>query len=317
VDKNHKDKINEAILLCEKRFASFCNALDAKYSKEEASQIKHFLLQNTVFAGGVFRSVFTRMPVNDIDVWFTSLDAALEFKDRFMKPHVLPKGQKPLFLESDITHHGTFNWYGPSRKDPPLSFITKGAAAPMTLISEFDFSFNQHYFNQSTYEMSFDVDTFNKIGEYNLKCKTWKDKVRLFKRALRFMNDGFKIQDSSLLHLIGQIAGKGPLEMVEEELREEGSGGPETKMRRLGLTGSKYAQEDYFGTKAHKTAPRQPDWWIAEDPTNATWTLQMPNGFLARFTTLAEAQIYRDNERRGLTVRNEIRYAIVDDVFRT
>jgi hypothetical protein len=297
MDKNHKDKINTAIGLCEKRFSQFCSAVEARYSKEEAAEIKYFLLQNTVFAGGVFRSIFTEMPVKDVDVFFTSLDASLEFQDRFMKPAVYNKSLKPLFLAADISKYNTFNWYGTSRKDPPLSFITKNAAEPLTLINQFDFSFNQHYFDLNSYTMGFDVDTFSKIGQHNYQCKSWHDNIYIIKRALKFMQQGFKIDTTSLMTLVGEIAGR----ITEEDLMNDGSGGP-TLDELLEITSRRYTQDDYFGISSLQVAEvataanpnRYPDWWIQFNPATNNYELQLPNGHIFMARTVEEVVNERD-----------------------
>ncbi len=294
MEKLHKDKINTVIGVCEKKLTGFFAAIEARYSKTEASQIKYFLLQNTVFAGGVFRSTFTDMPVKDIDVFFTSLDASIEFLDRFMKPS--PK--KALFEERDITKHSTFNWHGNSRKEPPLSFITKGPALPIDLINEFDFTFNQHYFDLNSYTMCFDVDAFNKIGRYNPMCQTWHDKLRVFKRALRFMEDGFKIDSASLIELVGQLSDKEP---DMEDLTTDGYEGLPLTTKVLPLTLKRYTETDYFGivntpvvaSSTTQPANRYPDWYIYQDFNTGDLHMQLPNGNVRAGRTLQELQQYR------------------------
>ncbi len=190
--KEHKEKIDKALTLCEESYKDFFCVLDSNYSKEEASKLKYFFLENTVFAGGLFRSIFTDQPVNDVDIFFTTEDAAIEFQHMFLKDN-------KIFNKNDITSNGTYMW-------KKLSFITRKVGEGKQLLESFDFTFNRHLFKLNSFEMYFDTDTFEKKGRV-LFAKD-SHPINLYIRALRFNTEGFKITKESMLTLASKIASK-------------------------------------------------------------------------------------------------------------
>lgn len=243
--KEHREKINEAIIFCEKKFEAFHKALAAFYGKTEAHQYRDFLLQNTVIAGGVFRSMFTGTPVNDVDVFFKSQDAAIEFKHIFSKA----KDQKMFFNPKQITDNQTYNWSeGP--KNTKLSFITKYAQDPHRLMDTFDFSFNQHWLNLQSYEMSFDRDTFDKKGAYlNIERKDKADKIQMYMRALKFTQQGFKIDPISLMSLGAELSGQTFREVEAQTLRSRSGS---AILEAVHITGDRITDRAYFGEETQQ-----------------------------------------------------------------
>ena len=215
IEKDHRVKIDKAISMCETGFTQFVEYLEKCYQKKDASRIKYFLLQNTIFAGGVFRSVFTDTYVNDIDILFTSEDAAIEFR------HIFATDPYGIFKDDSITNQQAYNWYNPKKKKPKkddwtvpvhngvnehptLSFITKTAGDPDEIIYDFNFTFNRHYFCLNDFHLKFDLDTFYKKGKIE-NAHTLKDPLTVFFQALRFYQEGFQISGQSMFSLVQRI----------------------------------------------------------------------------------------------------------------
>jgi len=65
----HALLIKEAKLKVLTAYETFFNTLKAKLSPEDFVYWKHFIFSNTYCAGGFFRSIFSKTPVNDIDIF--------------------------------------------------------------------------------------------------------------------------------------------------------------------------------------------------------------------------------------------------------
>ncbi len=227
IPKEDKDKIDRAMKLCESKLRSFFNYLDKNLPEEEAYAFQELILNQTFFAGGVFRSIFTNTPVNDIDIFFKSEEAVLAFKHL-----VLSSGVK---LFSKVTENHSFNFKVPTGM--VLSFVTIRPNNPQDMIKDFDFSFNQHFYDMKEMLFSFQRDTFSKIGVV-LENVSFKKAV-LF-RAFRFLNEGFKIESSSLRNLVGELKIEGAADDAID------SHGDNIKEPAVNLTGEFYTQTDYF-----------------------------------------------------------------------
>ena len=249
MDKAHKAKIDAAIHICEKRFQQFFTVLDSRYNEADAVYIKNFLLQNTVFAGGVFRSVFTDTTINNIDVFFTSKEAVVEFLHLFLADKTVP-GKGPIFGTTNITKGGEFLWSGNSKKEPMLAFCTERAEEPNELIRDFDFSFNRHYFDMYQYQMCFDADTFEKKGSYLGTQDNNKQAFACYVRMLRFMQQGFQIDTYTQIALGRALAGIKPSEYTEDA-EEEGQKG--LLKNTVHLTDHFYTEREYFDLQPKKT----------------------------------------------------------------
>src|ERR1035437_280104 len=234
----HREKINTAIKLCEDRFQDFCAELREIYGKEEAGKLQQFILQNTVFAGGVFRSIFTDTPVNDIGIFFTSLDASLEFQHRF-----LISRSKSIFKPSDISKHNTYT-YARKDKKPPLSFVTYMPNEPKELLAGFDFSFNQHYFDLQRFKMEFDYDTFSKKGYCRAESRQTRDPLHQVITALRFLQQGMQIQPESLIQLAAKIEGKN--KDIYALMQDVNSSNGKELFKSIERTERCYTEHDYF-----------------------------------------------------------------------
>src|ERR1035437_7486746 len=234
----HREKINAAIKLCEDRFQDFCAELREIYGKEEAGKLQQFILQNTVFAGGVFRSIFTDTPVNDIGIFFTSLDASLEFQHRF-----LISRSKSIFKPSDISKHNTYT-YARKDKKPPLSFVTYMPNEPKELLAGFDFSFNQHYFDLQRFKMEFAYDTFSQTGYCRAESRQTRDPLHQFIRALRFLQQGMQIQPESLIQLAAKIEGKN--KDIYALMQDVNSSNGKELFKSIECTEKCYTEHDYF-----------------------------------------------------------------------
>lgn len=251
-----KDKCTEAMKLCESKVHSFFTHLDETLLPEESSKFKNFILANTFFAGGVFRSILSGTPVNDVDVFFKSYDAVIEFK------HMVMIQPKPLFKE--VTMNGSYNYKPP--KGPKISFTTQNYGSPVLVIKRFDLSFNQHYYDMQRMEMQFDRDTFNKVGIFNPSCT---DKCGSIARSIRFMNEGWKVDQTSILETLKAYWDKdNPFSL--------GSSG-QAQAEKLGLIKKSYTEKDYFGRQTKTKSPSK----VKVNPylmADTTWSTVGPVG---------------------------------------
>ncbi len=271
IPKEHRIKVDKAIGICEKGFNQFISHIEKVYDKKTAAKMKYFLLSNTIFAGGVFRSCFTDTPVNDIDVFFTSEDAAIEFRHIFAKNNV-------TFREGMISNKNTYNWninfkefikkatWGHYDKKtagelevryPTISFITQWADEPDTLLNSFDFSFNQHYYCLNDAHLRFDLDTFAKKGKV---VNAAKDPLTLYLRALKFLKQGFQIDGNSMFalvqHIVQQQSGKDlDYEQAVNDMTSGGYGGG--AIPDLQLSGERYDEDSYFNVDIIRDAGKK------------------------------------------------------------
>lgn len=242
MDPKHKEKINEAIDVCEKAFKDLSKHFEEKLIKQDSMKLQYFFLQNTVFAGGLFRSVFSDTAINDVDIFFTSPDAAIEFR-HMMKT----KDFNPAFTHDMISKANSFNL---KRKGKPMvSIVTQRADEPNLLIQGFDFTFNQHYFSIQDYEMSFDVDTFNKMGTVLNAKKT--PPGQFYFRAMRFLQEGFKL-DRHALVVVGNTltqlgkSSEGEFVNLQDTIKADSYGGDTSGLLKIERTGIAYTGDDYY-----------------------------------------------------------------------
>lgn len=248
IKDEHRKKINTALDLCESSFNAFVAYVKTK-DKELAPKLSEFLLKNTFFAGGLFRSTFTDEKVNDVDIYFKSEGAVLEFQ------HLIFSSKFQIFSKDRITNNQTFIWINTENKNMPVTFITNQVGEPEDIISDFDFSFNQHYFSLFSYNMSFDVDTFSKKGVLlteNGKLKQECKRVML--RAFRFVEEGYYIPVSSLswlIHMVVNYKRKNPL--GHEGLSLASSGAPISSKEKT-ISGLSYTSGAYFSNSTTKAS---------------------------------------------------------------
>ncbi len=166
------------------KFISQCDRI-SKASKEK---ILDNLYSHAYFAGGMYRSLFTRQPINDYDIFFDKLEAGQEVV------FLLGNTRMSEFTRS-LTGNGNLNVNGAK-----YSFNIVMAAAPKVMVERlFDFSFNRHYFLFKDGSHDFDLKTFRKEGHY---CYTGNEiDLRLLglKRYFYFLGKGFKIEPKSML----------------------------------------------------------------------------------------------------------------------
>ena len=292
MDKAHKAKIDAAIHICEKRFQQFFTVLDSRYNEADAAYIKNFLLQNTVFAGGVFRSVFTDTPINNIDVFFTSKEAVVEFLHLFLADKTVP-GKGPIFGTTNITKGGEFLWSGNSKREPMLAFCTERAKKPTELITDFDFSFNRHYFDMYQYQMCFDADTFEKKGRYVVTQDNNKQALACYVRMLRFMQQGFQIDTYTQIALGRALAGIKPSEYTEDA-EEEGQKG--LLKNTVHLTEHFYTEREYFDLQPEKTMTMASTPVYTED-TMAAFRERFANQYTQRVEPVNQGTYTQRGER--------------------
>jgi len=197
IDKEHQPKIDKSIDFCFKNLNIYFDKVLAQVytkrvngvsviDKEGFDKFKTLVMNNTFFAGGVFRSHFTETPINDIDIFFKSDEAIVEFLDIVMSPkfaNVVPfvMSQNSDNLKYEVSKNGLSYF---------ISFNVINSGEPKELISKFDFSFNMHYYDPSNGEFEFDVDTFNKMGQSQTTSLT---PINFFRRLIRFYQEDFKI----------------------------------------------------------------------------------------------------------------------------
>ncbi len=193
MDKEHRAKVTEALKVCESAFDHMCKLIDKNIPDTKVqSNLKYFLMNQTFFAGGLFRSIFTGTPVNDIDIFFSSEDAALEFRHLFMRD------ARPLLAKTEISKQFTF--YFPRKTQPKISFITAYAGNPQDVLRTFDFSFNRHFFVLGNYTMQFDVDTFSKLG--GCDSQAYNEPLDLLLRLMRFEKEGFTLEGNAKANIL-------------------------------------------------------------------------------------------------------------------
>ena len=245
--KEHKEKINHAIDFCETHFRAFIESY-SKFvnNKKEAIAFESFLLENTYFAGGVFRSIFTNSAVNDIDLFFRNEDALDEF---------LFKATKQFRFFDKVTTNGSFG------KDK-LSFITSQSGNPDDVTGNFDFSFNRHYFVLNSYKMCFEVDTFNKLGYVT----NLSNPEKIYKRYIRFLEEGFILNTSTHRQILDNLMNT-PLKPLV--LHDVSSGGYGQKRNKADteLTGCKYYEDDYFSVGRRNKYDVPPAWGAVHETT--------------------------------------------------
>ncbi len=242
--KEHKEKIEDAIKECNSVLSLINAKLTEIYGKEEAAKRFYFISENTYFAGGMFRSIFTSSKINDYDIFFNSLDAVLEFKHMFFL-------DGKWFNESNITKNGNISLVL-KKNFPKVSFNTVVSDVPEKLLNTFDFSFNKHYFCPLSYKMRFDIDTFKKIGSLT---SYGPDKVGLFYRLIKFYEQGFKIKfskESFLSGLISEFTKEVPEKFSSKSLHSS----EEHIFENVAATGEYYTDFDYF-TKESESKKKQ------------------------------------------------------------
>lgn len=240
IPDDHLHKINKAIDLCTEVFTAFTDLLDKKLPEKEALEMTNFLTNNTYFAGGMFRSIFTDTEINDIDVFFKSKKAADKFKHTFLKPN-------KIFSENDITKNHTFKFKLKGFK--PLTFITSNAGTPDEVLNTFDFTFNKHFFDVNSFDMRFDVNTFNKSGFIGDNVS---NPLKLYFRALRFLKEGFTIEDQGFDRLaLSMLNYNTPDELklnLDDVQNTENSSGESPKRKKSIKHSRWYTSTDYFQT---------------------------------------------------------------------
>jgi hypothetical protein len=267
MEAKEKEKITEAMTLCESKIQSFFSYLDSSMDKKYSGPFKDFLLANTFFAGGVFRSTLSSTPVNDIDVFFKSLDNVIEFK------HLVMSAPTKIFKET--TENGSYNYK--SGKGPKLSFTTKNYGDPERVISRFDLTFNMHYYDMQRMEMRFDRDTFQKAGVLNYGCM---EKSGSIARTLRFMNEGWKVEQSSIIEVLKAFWNK-------EVPFTLGSSG-QASMAKLGPINKVYTEADYFGrTVEKKSGAAKKDVMSMTMPTDGWGNVPTPSDLRESLEALA------------------------------
>jgi len=194
--KTHRKKIDAAIDLCEKALMEVLSSLPSGHD-----DLSKLLYENTFFAGGVFRSIFTNTKVNDIDIYFSSKHAAMTFK------HIVASDKNLLKL-FEVTTNDTFKVLASDTPTtlPVVTFITSKAGKPDEVIRTFDFTFNQHYFSLPNFAMRFNIQTFKKCGNVNYFAPSSSiENVATLQRAHRFLQDGFRIGATSMNRIIDLV----------------------------------------------------------------------------------------------------------------
>ncbi len=236
----HQAKIDKAIQFCQSNLKKFSIELEKHYGKKEADELSCFLLQNTYFAGGLFRSIFTDLPVNDVDIFFRSEDACVEFKTKFLQP-------LSIFTDENITRNETFIYKFGTKRQPYLSFITRDCGTPNKMLSGFDFTFNMHYYSVQDGGFSFDLDTFSKMGRVN---NYTTNAINTLFRAFQFTRDGFQMEQDELMYVLQHIVQNNEF-LTDDEIRKEitlNTTGPEkTNTKGFELTGLKLTDKAVLG----------------------------------------------------------------------
>lgn len=238
ITKEQQEKIDAAIKMCESAFTKFFEHLDGQLTKEEATKWKQFLLQNTFFAGGVFRSHMVEEEVNDIDVFFRTEAAAMEFATTFLSP------KSSVFPTNQITQNNTFCHTFYNNHLPKLCFVTMNAGQPEELLGKFDFTFNQHYYSIQDADFDFDLDTFKKKGM--LVNATITPSNTLF-RVFKFMEKGYKLSSNDVVNAMTAFANQYDGTVNQTSLKQEiltGVSGHGTFTNISGLTGMRHRDRD-------------------------------------------------------------------------
>lgn len=248
MQKEHKDKITKALNECEVMTDQFFKCLEENFSVKEASAIKYLYLENSFFAGAYFRKVFLDEKPKNAFVLFRNADAAVEFQDRFFRNNkVIPTSHIDT-----AEHKFKFN---------NMIFWLKQTGEPSTIINNFDFTFNQHYFSLASFEMKFNADTFDKRGRVVNTESLYGSNLIKYAKALTYMNEGFLIEKSSMFNLLTTI--------INERLpKEEGLGNIQSvmpvsdqinhiKKLEIKLSNIWYTENEYILNKTAKSKSEQ------------------------------------------------------------
>lgn len=230
------EKIQQALDLCDSSLQEFFTELDKALPNEKERELfKHHILTKTYFAGGVFRSIFTKNDVNDLDIFFEDDDSALLFAHTVMSNNNLSS----LFTKTDLY---TFNY-------KKLSFITNNTGKPSVVLDSFDVTLNMHYYKYFSKEMRFNKSSFDKRGVVNINCPDYHtNPIRLFKRVLRFVQEGFNIPEAYIEDLLRRVMFfKRTPENIEtiQQLSRENPGSSSSNKVYKPIT------EDYFAYYTH------------------------------------------------------------------
>jgi len=231
--KEHKEKISKALDVTSSSFSESLKPL-----KDYNSSMYEKTLKNTVIAGGVFRSIFTDTPINDVDIFFTDKKVAMEFRDFFLRNHYFSK----------VTSNYSFEWILSNKTK--VSFITDWADEPLQLINRFDFTFNKHFYSPWTGQMYFDVDTFHKIGYPMLGSGHQKVETSLV-RVFKFLRQGFNIPDAEILNMVSELATKHTkttMPNLATILQTTMTSGGLVRHTPPRFSGEVYTEQDYYGS---------------------------------------------------------------------
>lgn len=187
LDKDQEKLMNEAFAYCDKTFEDLLKRF--KKSKD----IQNLLIRNTFFAGGVFRSSFTKTPVSDIDIYFKNTESIATFLD-----FVFSSGLAPYKMVE--TKRGTLNF-----TDNPCSLITSVYGKPTKVLESFDFTFNSHFYDAWTGDFSINTAVFKKQGHILQGKNSVQTSAGCLNRAFRFLNEGFKIDREDLTRLVQRV----------------------------------------------------------------------------------------------------------------
>jgi hypothetical protein len=195
IPDNKKKLINESIMLCNDALEAFYKTTDQETDKGVKKALDSLVEQNGYFAGGMFRSIFSGTPVNDLDFFFEFPEAAEEFASLMM---FKAQSLKCPVITSNLTFNFDLNIKGQKQC---FSVITHLSQEMNDITREFDVTANMNAFKPSTFEMKFNRGTFEK----KFIVRQIKDPFSTFNRVVRFMNAGFTVNPSSLRRIIGDM----------------------------------------------------------------------------------------------------------------
>lgn len=183
--------IQTAFDYCDNELQLFLKRLKKAITKEQYEKLSDIVLTKTFIAGGVFRSIFSGGDVNDIDFFFSSEEAIVEFSDIVLSPDF-----KDTFFK--VSERGTY--IENRHSGPKITFVTMRYGYPIDVLSTFDFSFNQHSYSPFDNTYILNKATFNKKG---LIVNYDEEELEsLFIRSIRFLKEGWEIPTQNMVYLL-------------------------------------------------------------------------------------------------------------------
>ena len=170
-------------------------------------ELSALIKKETFIAGGVFKSLVLDETPNDWDFWFRNKEASEKFKE------LLDKTERTK--SSYLTNHDnlkinkllikTDNAYTIKFPKAVVQFVFTEIGSPVDVVKNFDFKHAQCYYDPMSGTMS--CPTQHIIGKKLIFTGAAKTPLNAMKRALKFVSQGWTIEDAEVDKIAKAITG--------------------------------------------------------------------------------------------------------------